>query len=41
MPIGVPLPPDELEAIGRWIDAGAPPDGLVAGAEALLAPACD
>lgn len=37
MPIGLPLPPEAVEAFGRWIDAGAPETSLVAGAEALLA----
>ena len=37
MPIGGRLTPDELEAFGRWIDGGAPRDGLVPGAGALLA----
>ena len=40
MPVGFPLPPDVVEALGVWIDAGAPPDGLVVGAEALRPP-CD
>jgi len=40
MPFGAPLPADVVEAFGRWIDAGAPRDGLVAGAEALFVP-CD
>lgn len=38
MPLGFPLGPDVLEAVGRWIDAGAPPDGVVAGAAALRPP---
>jgi cysteine-rich repeat protein len=39
MPVGFPLAPDVVEALGVWIDAGAPAEGLVAGAEALR-PAC-
>jgi cysteine-rich repeat protein len=39
MPIGFPLPADVVEALGVWIDAGAPIEGFVAGAEALR-PAC-
>jgi cysteine-rich repeat protein len=35
MPIGPSLPPDVVEALGRWIDAGAPETGIVPGAEAL------
>lgn len=40
MPFGFPLPRAIVEAFGAWIDAGAPQDGYVAGAEALLVP-CD
>lgn len=40
MPVGFPLPPDVVEALGVWIDAGAPVDGLVPAAEALRPP-CD
>jgi hypothetical protein len=35
MPIGLSLRPSVVEALGRWIDAGAPATGLVPGAEAL------
>jgi cysteine-rich repeat protein len=38
MPIGGKATPDEVEAVGRWIDAGAPRDGIVPGTEALFAP---
>ena len=38
MPIGLALRQSVVEAFGRWIDAGAPADGLVPGAEALLDP---
>lgn len=38
MPLGFPLPAAIVEAVGRWIDAGAPPGGFVDGADALLAP---
>jgi cysteine-rich repeat protein len=38
MPIGLSLRPSVVEALGRWIDAGAPASGLVPGAEALLDP---
>jgi cysteine-rich repeat protein len=38
MPFGFPLPRAIVEAFGAWIDAGAPSDGYVAGAEALLVP---
>jgi hypothetical protein len=38
MPFGFPLPRASVEGFGTWIDAGAPPDGYVAGAEALLVP---
>jgi len=38
MPFGFPLPADVVQAFGSWIDAGAPGDGYVAGAEALLVP---
>jgi cysteine-rich repeat protein len=37
MPIGGRVTPDEVEAVGRWIDAGAPRDGVVAGTDALRA----
>jgi hypothetical protein len=37
MPIGGKTTPAELEAVGRWIDAGAPRDGIVPGTEALFA----
>jgi cysteine-rich repeat protein len=40
MPIGPELSADVVEAIGRWIDMGAPATGLVPGTEALLSP-CD
>jgi hypothetical protein len=40
MPVGFPLPPDVVLALGVWIDAGATVDGLVVGAEALR-PACE
>jgi len=40
MPFGFPLPADVVNAFGRWIDAGAPRDGFVDGAQALLV-ACD
>jgi len=40
MPFGFPLPRAIVEAFGAWIDAGAPMDGYVVGAEALLVP-CD
>ena len=35
MPIGPSLPADVVDAIGRWIDAGAAETGLVAGTDAL------
>jgi cysteine-rich repeat protein len=35
MPVGPPLPADVVDALGRWIDAGAPATGVVAGSEAL------
>jgi cysteine-rich repeat protein len=35
MPIGPSLPADVVDAIGRWIDAGAAENGLVAGTDAL------
>jgi cysteine-rich repeat protein len=38
MPIGLSLRPSVVEALGRWIDAGAPETGLVPGADALLDP---
>ncbi|MBI3783995.1 MAG: hypothetical protein HY270_11400 [Deltaproteobacteria bacterium] len=39
MPLdGLPLNPDELEGIRRWILAGAPQTGFVAGVSALLNP---
>ena len=37
MPIGGKATPAQVEAVGRWIDAGAPRDGIVAGTEALFA----
>jgi len=40
MPFGFPLPADVVNAFGLWIDAGAPRDGFVDGAQALLV-ACD
>jgi cysteine-rich repeat protein len=40
MPFGFPLPADVVNAFGVWIDAGAPHDGFVDGAQALLV-ACD
>jgi cysteine-rich repeat protein len=39
MPIGFPLPGDVAEALGVWIDAGAPAEGLVPGTDDLR-PAC-
>jgi cysteine-rich repeat protein len=36
MPIGPPLGTDIVEALGRWIDAGAPRTGTVPGTEALV-----
>jgi cysteine-rich repeat protein len=39
MPVAYPLPPDVVEALGVWIDAGAAAEGLVVGAEALR-PSC-
>lgn len=38
MPFGSALPADVVVAFGVWIDAGAPADGFVPGAEALLVP---
>jgi hypothetical protein len=38
MPFGYPLPPDLVEAFGRWIDAGAPATGIVPGTDALFVP---
>jgi len=35
MPVGPPLPADVVDALGQWIDAGAPETGIVAGTEAL------
>ena len=35
MPIGPPLSADVVDALGRWIDAGAPATGVVTGTEAL------
>jgi cysteine-rich repeat protein len=37
MPFGFPLPRPIVEAFGAWIDAGAPPDGYVAGGGAARA----
>jgi hypothetical protein len=37
MPIGdLPLSPDELDAVARWIEAGAPESGVVTGTAVLL-----
>lgn len=38
MPFGYALPPDVVDAVGTWIDAGAPAPGFVPGAEALSIP---
>lgn len=35
MPVGPPLPADVVDALGQWIDAGAPETGIVAGTEVL------
>jgi cysteine-rich repeat protein len=35
MPIGTPLPPEVVEAFGRWVDAGAPETGVVPDTDAL------
>jgi hypothetical protein len=36
MPFGFALSPDVVEAVGRWIDAGAPPGGIVDGTAPLF-----
>jgi cysteine-rich repeat protein len=38
MPIGGRLTPADLDALGRWIDGGAPETGVVPGTDALLQP---
>jgi hypothetical protein len=41
MPIGGRLTADDVDAVRLWIAAGAPPDGVVSGTDAFLAPCAD
>ena len=38
--VGLPLTPDHLEAVSKWIRAGAPETGVVEGTASLLAAVC-